>query len=314
MSNYTIAFDVGGLFIKAAVLNSRGEICRDTVMVYPAKAQEPKDILLAHLVFIIEQQTAKIMDKFYGIQGIGFAFPGPFDYERGICYVRGQSKFDSIYGVNLRQELTRLLRQSRSFRNRMASGFRIVFDNDANLFALGELVIGKAGAYARTMCLTIGTGTGSAFIDQGQLVKDRADVPANGWVYCEPFRGSIIDEHISKRGLLRLAAEQGLDVPGDVKEMADAASAGDRLAQQVFAQFGAMLAEAVRPYLLRFRPDLLVIGGQIAKSGSLFEGTLRAGLAAAVEVEVELEFVDRTSISTFVGVSKLLQVTNLQAQ
>lgn len=300
---YSIAFDVGGVFIKSAVLNAAGGVLMDTIMIYPARSEEDRETLLGHLASVVEQQAAKIIDKKFVISGIGFAFPGPFDYENGVCHIRGLGKFEHIYGVNLREELMGRLLANKSMRRRMASPFSIVFENDASLFALGEWLSGEAGPYERSICITLGSGTGSAFVDCGTLVKNRGDVPPNGWVYNEPFRDSIVDDYISKRGILRLAGELGLGLSLDVKEIADLARSGNAAAAEVFRRFGSLTGEMLRPFVARFRPQAVIVGGQIAKSADLFQDTLREALA---EPDVAVRFSERANISAFVGVAKLL--------
>ncbi|RAP74060.1 ROK family protein [Paenibacillus montanisoli] len=305
MNEYAIAFDVGGLFIKSAVLSSHGNVCKDTMVIYPAKAKEEKEKLLEHFVSIIQQQINKINDKWFKVFGIGFAFPGPFDYENGISYIRGIDKFEHIYGVNLREELMERLGSQPGLKKKLSPNYRIVFDNDANLFALGELLSGKAKTYAKSMCVTIGTGTGSAFIEHGLLVKERSDVPENGWIYNTPFEASIIDDYISKRGIMRLAAEQGLPSGLDVKELAELSRSGHEGAAAVFHQFGTNMGRAFLPLIDAFQPEAVIIGGQIAKSHDLFG---RAFLEQLQGVTLQIEYVEQTSHSTFVGVSKLLRL------
>lgn len=303
---YSIALDVGGVFIKGAVLTAGGDVCMDTIMIYPSRSREDRETLLRHLTSVIEQQAAKIIDKHFTLTGIGFAFPGPFDYENGICRIRGLGKFEHIYGVHLREELTARLLQNAGLRRRMAASFSIVFENDANLFALGELLSGSARGYERTLCLTLGSGTGSAFIDRGALVKDRSDVPPEGWLYKEPFRDSIVDDYISKRGILRIAAELGADSALDVKDLADLARSGDAAALETFRRFGRLTGEMLRPFVDRFRPEAVVVGGQIAKSADLFQDGVRAELDRP---EVAVHYSERANISAFVGVAKLLETT-----
>ena len=45
------------------------------------------------------------------IRCAGFAFPGPFDYERGISLIRGVRKFERIYGLDVAATLYPLLRE-----------------------------------------------------------------------------------------------------------------------------------------------------------------------------------------------------------
>lgn len=309
MNSYAIVFDVGGLYIKTAVLNGGGQIVPDTYMIYPSKSKAPTEQLLTHFVDLAKQQSNRIIDKDYRIDGIGFAFPGPFDYDNGISRISGVDKFDSIYGVNLRAELMARLVQDPVFARRMAPDFLIVFENDANLFALGEYEIGKARLYAKSLCLTIGTGAGSAFLDKGELVRERDDVPDNGWIYNRPFGDSIVDDYISKRGIVRLMKEAGFEEPElDVKLAAELAKAGDARAIGVFERFGESVGEMLVPFLKAFRPEAVIVGGQIVKSRELFEDSIRRALEP---LDIRLEVTDETSVSTFAGVSRLLDQKKL---
>jgi glucokinase len=305
LNPYAIVFDVGGLFVKAAVLNRHGRVVPGTYAIYPSKSKETKDEILSYFIDLIKRQTGLIMDRNFRIGGIGYAFPGPFDYERGICLIREVDKFESLYGVNLHDELTRRLNRESFFAGKMADSCPIAFENDTSLFALGEYMFGKARPYAKSVCITIGTGTGSAFLENGVLVKHRQDVPPDGWIYREPYCDSIVDDYISKRGILRLMKEADIDAAGtDIKNLAEMAKDGHEGAARVFRTFGERIGEMLVPYVRSFRPEAVVIGGQIAGSNELFLDGTRAALR---EDPVVLESTEDTSISTFMGVSRLLE-------
>ncbi len=308
MNKYSIAFDVGGLFIKSAVLNEEGEIVPNSYAIFPAKSKESKEGIIEHLVFIIKQQTNGILDRDFEITGVGYAFPGPFDYGSGISYIKGTDKFEAIYGVNLRNLLMERLEQEVSFHAKTNNEFHIVFDNDASLFALGEYVSGKAGRYNKSIFLTIGTGAGSAFMENGQLIKDRQDVPANGWIYNQPFKQSIIDDYISKRGILQLANELGISTTdNEVTTLAELGRNQDPLALLLFQRLGNDIGTALNPYIKSFKPDAIIFGGQITKSKDLFMN----GVYETLENKtINIECSEETSLSTFKGVANLLQQTN----
>ncbi|GLX66687.1 glucokinase [Paenibacillus glycanilyticus] len=302
MSNYAIAFDVGGTFVKSAVLDPEGQVIPSTITSFPANAKASKAEILTQLMDMIRLQSEQIPVADGQLAGIGYAFPGPFDYERGICYVKEADKYESLYGVNVKDELLNRIKAS-SLKQRLAEGFGIVFENDAALFALGEYNAGQAASYKRSICMTLGTGTGSAFLEQGRLVKEGEGVPPNGWLYSLPFRDSITDDYISRRGILRLASEEGLPREWDVKEIADAALRGQSPAIRVFDLFGQELAELLMPFIRSFHADAVVIGGQIAKSHLLFEKKLRDGIAGT---NAQLVFSKDTSVSTYTGIYPLL--------
>ncbi|KTD84709.1 ROK family protein [Paenibacillus etheri] len=305
MNKYSIAFDVGGLFIKSAVLDDDGEIVPNSYAIFPSKSKETKESIIEHLVFIIKQQTNGILDKDFEITGVGYAFPGPFDYESGISYIKGIDKFEELYEVNLRDLLINCLKQESSFHSKTSNEFQIVFDNDASLFALGEHVSGKAGGYNKSIFLTIGTGAGSAFMENGRLVRDRQDVPEYGWIYNQPFKQSIVDDYISKRGILQLANELGLSTTdNEVETLAAMGKNEDQRAKMVFQMFGEYIGKVLNPYIKSFKPDAIILGGQITKSKDLFMN----GIYEALENKtINIECSEETSLSTFKGVANLLK-------
>ncbi|MDI4645140.1 ROK family protein [Cohnella hashimotonis] len=305
MDEYILAFDVGGTYIKSAALTSSGRIHEQTVAVYPAQSGLAKRELLDYLASLAIAQAGRLCGQAV-LRGIGYAFPGPFDYERGISYIRGLEKYESLYGVNLRQEITSRLLASADPTLTMSPAFRIAFANDASLFALGEWMRGKARGYARAVCITIGTGIGSAFLDQGRLVVDSANVPPDGWIYRLPYRDRTVDAYISERGILRLAESRGFVKDGlQVKWLAAMAHEEDQDAIIVFQQFGRYLGEVLNQYVSPYQPDAVVLGGQIAKSSELFMSAL---LDELQNKDMDVVSTEDTSTSTYVGAARLLEM------
>ncbi|MCY9517458.1 ROK family protein [Paenibacillus apiarius] len=302
MASGIIALDVGGTSIKAALVIG-GQLNEQSVKVYPSRAKESMDVIVTHLLDIIKHQ-ALTMQHPHSIVGVALAFPGPFDYVRGISLMKGIDKYDAIYGVNLREELRQKIEADSELSSRFYADLRIVFENDVRAFALGQLLSGQAAAYDRSLCLTIGTGLGSAFLDHGAIVTDHEAVPDGGWIFNQPFREGIVDDYISKRGILRIASELGYQLEGmDVKELANRSRQGDRAAGEVFERFGSVFAAAMNPYNEAFRPEALILGGQIAKSFDLSMD----GFRRTASRQVEIVIVGNTSHSTFLGAASLLK-------
>lgn len=304
-NHYYLAFDVGGLFINGAVLNGAGEIIPHSESYFPSKSDAGREELLNHFVQIICRQIGKILDKNFIIDGIGFAFPGPFDYKKGISFISRVNKFESLYGVDLRNELMLRLRQQKVFLLRAAPQFRIVFENNVNMFALGEWFKGKAKQYNRIMFLTLGNGTGSAFMEKGEIIKNREDVPPNGWVYCIPFHDSIVDDYLSTRGILRIAQQLNVNTNRSLLEIADAARSGFADEKEVFRKFGVLLVDMLLMFIKPFQPDAVIIGGQIVKSHDLFIGEVQKALE---NESTTILLSEQTSMSTFVGLSHAILI------
>lgn len=273
MSAYLL-FDVGGTSIKAACALGREQLLAGAEFVLPTRSNGTREEILQDFRTALEQ--AWHLAKAGGanaLAGIGYAIGGPFDYEQGISLIRGVGKYEAIHGLSLKKEVLAWIQALPLTRN-----FRVVTQNDAAMFALGEARFGLARGVNRAMFVTLGTGAGSSFTINGQLITSGPEVPPEGFIYNTPFGGSILDDHISRRGLLRMAREAGLATQGDVKGLADQAMAGDFAARALFEDFGRLAASAFSIWTQRFVPDLLVIGGSIALAHSLFGPALQQAL------------------------------------
>jgi glucokinase len=199
----------------------------------------------------------------------GVATPGPFDYERGVSHIRGLGKLDALFGVDLRERLLQDLA--------LARAEQVRFLNDAHAFVLGEWWAGAARGHARAIGVTLGTGLGSGFLADGEIVASGPLVPPEGRVDLAPFRGRAVEDSLSSRGIT--AAFGGA---GEVIEIARRAREGEADARAAFAGFGSGLGEFLDPWIVRFAPTCLVFGGSITRAWDLFGGAfLEASRAAA---------------------------------
>lgn len=257
-----LCLDVGGTEIKAAPVDKNGNILRP-VRHFPARAKETADVLLAHFAGIFEA----VRQGERAVSGLRLAFPGPFDYERGVCLLRGLDKYDALYGADLRREFSR--------RSGIAPE-EILFTNDASAFALGEMAFGQARDARRALLVCIGTGCGSAFGIDGRLAGEGTPgVPRGGYLYNAPYLDGCIDDYLSKRGLMALTRRE-LGEALDGKALARRVREGDVRARQCFLTFGERIRDALGPFLSAFRPELVCLGGQITGSAPLFLAPLEA--------------------------------------
>jgi predicted NBD/HSP70 family sugar kinase len=187
----------------------------------------------------------------------GVATPGPFDYERGVSLIRGVAKLDALYGIDLRDRLSRELA--------LKHADHVRFVNDAHAFVLGEWWAGAAKGHERAMGVTLGTGLGSGFLADGQLVVSGSDIPPEGRLDLVLFRGGPVEDVVSSRGIVAAFGETL-----DVAEIARRARGDDPRAVAVLRAFGAALGEFVGPWVGRFEPSCLVFGGSITRSWDLF--------------------------------------------
>ncbi len=258
--NLAIGSDIGGSHISCAAIDlASGKILRDTISEREVNNQAPAGEIIGIWADALLGSLKKVpMDQ---VRGIGFAMPGPFDYVRGICYIKGVAKYENLYGINVGEAIGKALGVS--------DDFLIRFMNDASSFAVGEAWAGSATDSRKSLSITLGTGFGSAFISDRIPIVDGPLVPKIGCVYHLPYRDGIADDYFSTRGLLgRYMNISGKELKG-VKELA-ALAPSDAAVMELFADFGDNLALFLAPWLKGFDAEILVIGGNISNAYNLF--------------------------------------------
>ena len=286
MRNVYFVLDIGGTDIKYCVLSANGSMIGSYQKV-ASQSNRDKDAIICHFVDILENLFEDDMQ----VMGIGFAFPGPFDYEQGISLMKGLNKYDSLYGIPLEKTLKETINRS------WIKGVRFSYLHDIEAFASGYCFQYPEAKRQRIFYLCLGTGAGSAFTENGVVLKDSARVPKQRWIYNASFKESIIDDYISARGLTSLAYQR-MHTTIDGKALQLLAESGDKNALLVFDEFGAILLEAIEPFIEAFRPDVLVLGGQISKGFELFGSQL---LEYCNERFVRIQLELKTSERTFQG-------------
>lgn len=277
-----LAVDVGGTTVKSAVVDVHGRFVSQ-IQKTPIDPTADREVLIAFFLELLEGQLSAAQSMYGRVDGIGIAFPGPFDYVRGIPKLRGLGKYDSLYGLPLGDILQARIGET-----------PVRFINDADAYTLGEGRFGVGARYGRVMCVCIGTGLGSGFLVDGMPVKSGATVPPNGWIYNTLINGEPADAVVSATGLRRMMRRSpALCALPDVKELADLARDGHAEALEIFRSFGERLAAVVVPHAVRFRADALILGGEVSRSADLFDRQLFAQLREnAIELLRSIRFGD----------------------
>lgn len=270
MAQKFLALDVGGTQIKSCLVDNSGALCSD-IVVKDANAYDSLPQILENF-----SDRIKAYDR-AALSGIGFGFPGPFDYENGISLMKGIGvreskigKYDAMYGF--------------AFGDWVKEQFSLPvrFCNDADLFGLGSYRFTLGGKHKRVLSICIGTGFGGCVIENGAKVAPLPGISESGWLYEVPFLDGIADSYLSATGLERLIRQNGHPAR-DGKALYDAALAGDAAAKDIFLQFGEQFAQFVTDMENRLHPDALVIGGQVAKSFDLWGVPLRKRMTLPAE-------------------------------
>lgn len=263
-----LAYDVGGSHISAA-LCSESDLSLGPVVKAALPEAHSAQAFLDVLTHLATQAGANSSTK-----GAGFAMPGPFDYAEGVSWMK--HKMPYLYGVSLRQALAERMHWNPA---------QVQFLNDAAAYLQGEVGAGAARGVARVVGITLGTGIGSGYAVNGRLVTSGTGVPPGGEIWNVPFEGGIVEDLISTRSI----KERYLERTGKERDVAEIAAAAlsDRAAVEIFEDFGRDLGRALRILLRDFAPDVVVLGGGIARSSQLFlPGAQRELGSTALELRI----------------------------
>ena len=303
---YALAYDIGGSHISAA-LCEQGTYTLHGLTRAPLPDHESGTghfsaasfVRLIHTLGETAASTAHI-DKEH-IAGACLAMPGPFDYENGISHM--QHKLQSLLNFDLKSALAARFHWQPA---------QLRFVNDAAAFTLGESGAGAGKGYARVLGLTLGTGIGAAFAINAQIADSSPNntegVPPGGEMWNLPYNGATVEDFVSTR-FLRHQFQQLTGLEAEVSTIADTAK-GDHpcpepplpptapsldpndpyaahcRARQAFQDFGRHLGLALNQHAAAFRPDIVVMGGGIARASALFLPATRKALAFETKLAI----------------------------
>ena len=266
--NYSIGTDIGGSHISCAAVNmDTAELLQDTFSTEKVNSKAPAEEILERWTNALIKCIAALGKE--DLVGIGFAMPGPFNYETGVAMFERVEKYESLHGLDVGSILRDKLKLKES------TGVR--FMNDATSFAVGEAWLGKAAGFKKSLALALGTGFGSAFIEDGVPVVEREDVPELGCLWHLPYRGGIADDTFSTRWFVKTYMERSGRKMHGAKEIHEAAER-DPQAKKVFIEYFSYLGEFLAPWVNKFSAEIIVLGGNISETfgdyGSYFEESL----------------------------------------
>lgn len=294
----TIGVDIGGSHISSAAINGNDfVIIPQTYFSGSVDSKASKEVIIKKWAEIINQTIQKVQQTSEYVEndkiGIAFSMPGPFQYESGIAMFEGNDKYEALYNVSISQELIKYLSTKNvSFR----------FLNDASCFGVGGCLKENAVDVEKVIAITLGTGFGAAFLDYKLPITQGENVPHNGCLWDKPFQNSIADNYFSTRWFLNeYEKSTGKKLTDGVKEIA---SIEDFSTAKIFDDFANNLTEFLAPFIIKFDADLLILGGNIAKSHRLFLSKVQENLKKQ-NIDLSISIVENTEQTSILGSSYL---------
>jgi len=208
--------------------------------------------------------------------GVGLGLPGPVDRASG--RVGSATILPAWVGLAPRAELERRL------------GAPVLVENDANLGALAEALLG-AGRGSRVLAyVKVAAGVGAGLVVDGRLFRGASGTAgeighttlANTGPVCRCGNRGCLEQLAGAQALLAQMAAAGVELDG-VDALLAMARDGHAGARRVLADAGEQLGLAVANLVTLLDADRVVIGGELAAADELLVGPLRyAARSAAV--------------------------------
>ena len=291
MKKLAIGIDIGGINTAFGLVDERGDVYAESVIStrkYPYKEDYPTYI--EDLSRALRTMLHSV-DFEYELVGIGIGAPNA-NYHRGTIETPANLwKFRPE--VTNGDETTRIYPLADDL-SKAFGGVKTLITNDANAATIGEMVYGNAKGMRDFVMITLGTGLGSGFVANGEMIYGHDGfagefghvIVERGGRECGCGRRGCLEAYVSATGIKRTAFDlmAKMNTPSKLREIpfqdfdsamiSAAAAEGDPIALECFRYTGEMLGRALADVVTVTSPEAIFLFGGLAKAGKLiFEPT-----------------------------------------
>ena len=260
-----IGIDIGGTDIKIGLVDVHQKLI-DAVYI-PTEAEKP----VKEVIQKVGERALGLLEK-NGIPmdqcvGAGIGVPGTVDRKAGVVRYSNNIRWEEVH---LADEIGKYL------------PVPVEIANNADCAALGEAVAGAGKECSDVVMLTLGTGVGAGIILDGEIYEGRGIggselghmvIVENGEP-CTCGRRGCLEAYVSitalKREAYRVAGKEM-----DQGEIFALAEQGDPGMKKVVDTYIRRLGLGIVNIVNIFRPQLVILGGNIPKQGERFLSPLR---------------------------------------
>lgn len=291
MKKLAIGIDIGGINTAFGMVDEQGDVYAESVIStrkYPLLEDYPTYV--ADLCRALRTMIESISFEFE-LVGIGIGAPNANIYSGMIEQPANLWKFREE--EQNRDEKRRFFPLADDI-SKNFGGVKVLITNDANAATIGEMVYGNAKGMKDFIMITLGTGLGSGFVSNGQMIYGHDGfagefghviVERDGRL-CGCGRKGCLETYVSATGIKRTAFElmatmtdrsKLREIPFtdfDASMISAAAEEGDPIAKECFRVTGERLGRALADAVTVTSPEAIFLFGGLAKAGKLlFEPT-----------------------------------------
>lgn len=280
-----IGVDVGGTATKAGVVSRAGEIVLRAER--PTDPQAGTKGIIGTVETLLEQASAESIS----IAAIGVGAAGFVDALTGSITFSPNLVYDDPH---IAEALT------------ARTSLPALVDNDANAAAWGEFRFGSAKGALNLAFITLGTGLGSGFVVNGELLRGASGAGAElGHIVIDPSgptcpcglkgcleqfaSGSAIErwarEAVEKDPTSSILSFAGSAEAISGEHVTQAAREYDETARAVLRRAGNALGVGLSNVVNLFEPEAIVLGGSVVRAGEPFLGPARDRLSQMLSAQ-----------------------------
>ena len=265
--NLALVTDLGGTFIKCALINKSGRIMYSSSV--PTEAQNGKDHVVKR---IIEQQKKIFINKnnlIKRVAGIAVGCPGPVDIKNGIIFT--PPNLPGWHNVPIKGIISK------------AWEIPVFIENDANAAALGENWLSAGKGSKSMVCLTLGTGVGGGIVMDGKVYHGATGIAGEiGHITIEPNgkkcncgNNGCLEQYVGRQAIeeemFRLLGKKG-----SPKDLGTLVKANNKNACKIVESIGKKIGIVTADVADLLNPEIIVIGGGIAGLGKKLFNAVRS--------------------------------------
>ncbi|MCU0356390.1 MAG: ROK family protein [Cyclobacteriaceae bacterium] len=278
MKDITIGVDIGGTNTKYGIVDRQGN-----VLFHDSISTKQFDEVTDYIKALEDafRAAVKNMGDDYQLVGIGIGAANG-NYYKGTIEHATNLKWKGII------PLSDMLHKP--------FGVPVLVTNDANAAAVGEMVYGAAKGMKDFVVITLGTGLGSGFVCNGQLINGKHGIAGElghttvnyAGRYCNCGKRGCLETYVSATGIRRsvykLLADhlepselRGISFDNLNTEMiTHAAIRGDVVARAAFEYTGRILGTKLAETVVHTDPEAIFLFGGLSLAGDLiFKPTIK---------------------------------------
>lgn len=252
-----IGVDLGGTNVRAAIVDEDGKVLIQKKS--PSYAQEGKEKVMDTIINLI-----KSLPDYESCSGIGVGVPGPCDDKTG----------SMVLATNLPGF------EGYSIANKLEETFHMpsFIDNDANVAALAEALVGAGKGKKVVYYVTLSTGIGGGLVINGECISGKHGFTGEiANIIIDRNRSKVnylavgaIENEASGTAITRKANEKASKKYKHAGEVFEDAHNGDLIAKEIVDNVARDLAQLFATIACVCDPDIFILGGGMMQSSELF--------------------------------------------